>query len=264
MEVSNLNQVNNLSQNQSLNTTSGIHSKKTIEYDEKDALELSIDDSLRSDRNSLSFTLESLNDGIATSQIAQNALQKQEDILANINQIFNGQDFSNLNETSQNELKKDIILSLQSFNEIANNTSYNNQTLLNQNENYLNISTQNASFSIELPNSLTISDELITQFRQTDLSNPDSLDALSEQFKQSELQIQNNVKELQNVQNRFQEVAKDNIQEQIEISNSYSTNNIDFGREVVDFTKNSVTSQLGYLVSSQANTNQTQSVRLLS
>ncbi len=264
MEVNNLNQVNNLSQNQSLNTTSNIQARQAINSDEKDALEVSIDNSLNSNRNSLSFTLEALNDGIATSQIAQNALQRQEDILANINQTFNNQDLNNLDEASQNELKKDIILSLQSFNEIANNTRYNNQTLLNIDENYLNISTQSASFSIQIPNTLNISDSLITEFRQTDLTNLDSLNSLSNQFEQSQTQISNNLRELQDAQNRFQEVAKDSIQEQIEISNSQSTNNIDFGREVVDFSKNNVTSQLGYLVSSQANTNQTQSVRLLS
>jgi flagellin len=116
-----------------------------------------------------------------------------------------------------------------------------------------------------MPNTTKISDDLITSFRQTDITNPESLNQLSNAFKEGATSVNNTIKEFQSVEKSLQEVAKDTIEEQMNTLNAKATsNNINFGKESLDFSKTNVTSQLGYLVSSQANTLQAQGVRLLS
>jgi len=265
-DLSNQNQINNQSgiSSQQANTSS-VSSTKAVTSTEKDASNVAIKDLTQGDKNKLSLTLKTLNDGIATSKISQNALQKQEEILNNVSNILDTQKVNNLNEEDQNYLKKEIIVSLQNFNEVAQNTKYENNALLNQDEQYLNIATSNSSFSIQIPNTTTISDNLITSFRQTDLTNPESLQQLSNAFKESATMLNNSSKELQSVEKNLQTVAKDTIEEQMtELTSKAASSTINFGKEALDFSKNNVTSQLGFLVSSQANTVQAQSVRLLS
>lgn len=264
MDVNNINQVNNLG-NISAQTTSSVNSTKAIVSNEKDASNVAIKDTAQGDRNNLSLTLKTLNEGIATSKITQNALQKQAEVLDVLSSKLDEKNINNLSEDQQNEIKKAIVVSLQNFNEIAQDTKFNNNNLLNQDEQYLNIVTNNASFSIEMPNTTKISDGLITTFRETNLNDPESLGNLINQIKDSVSGITNTAKELQTVEKNLQQVAKDTIQEQISALTAKAvTNNINFGQEVLDFSKTNVTSQLGFLVSSQANTAQAQSVRLLS
>lgn len=264
MDVNNINQVNNLN-NISTQTTHNVHNTKAVASNEKDASNVTIEDLSQGDRNTLSLTLRTLNEGIATSKIAQNALQKQEELLNNMTEKIDSQLSNTLNEEQQNELKKEIVVSLQNFNEIAQNTKFNNNTLLNQEDQYLNIATSTSSFSIQMPNTTALSDNLITSFRQTDMSNPQSLNELSTAFKEGATSVNNTAKELQFVEKNLQEVAKDTIEEQMNALTAKATNNnINFGKESLDFSKTNVTSQLGYLVSSQANTIQAQGVRLLS
>ncbi|MGD9554094.1 MAG: hypothetical protein AB7D96_03310 [Arcobacteraceae bacterium] len=264
MDVNTINNVNNLN-NVSTQTTHNVHNTKAVASNEKDASNVTIQDLTQGDRNNLSLTLRTLNEGIATSKIAQNALQKQEELLNNMTEKIDSQLSNTLNEEQQNELKKEIVVSLQNFNEIAQNTKFNNNTLLNQEDQYLNIATSTSSFSIQMPNTTALSDNLITSFRQTDMSNPQSLNELSTAFKEGATSVNNTAKELQSVEKNLQEVAKDTIEEQMNALTAKATNNnINFGKESLDFSKNNITSQLGYLVSSQANTVQSQGVRLLS
>jgi len=264
MDVNTINNVNNLN-NVSTQTTHNVHNTKAVASNEKDASNVTIQDLTQGDRNNLSLTLRTLNEGIATSKIAQEALQKQEELLNNVTEKIDSQLGNTLNEEEQNELKKEIVVSLQNFNEIAQNTKFNNNTLLNQEDQYLNIATSTSSFSIQMPNTTTLSDNLITSFRQTDMTNPQSLNELSTAFKEGATSVNNTAKELQSVEKNLQEVAKDTIEEQMNALTAKATNNnINFGKESLDFSKNNITSQLGYLVSSQANTVQSQGVRLLS
>jgi flagellin len=264
MDVNNINQVNNLG-NISAQTTSSVNNTKAVAATDKDASNVAIKDLAQGDRNTLSLTLKTLNEGIATSKIAQNALQKQAEVLDVLSSKLDEKNINNLSEDQQNEIKKAIVVSLQNFNEIAQDTKFNNNNLLNQDEKYLNIATNNASFSIEMPNTTKISDNLITAFRGTNLNDPTSIDDLINQFKSSSTSISNTAKEFQNIEKNLQQVARDTIEEQMSaLTTKAANNNINFGKEVLDFSKTNITSQLGFLVSSQANTAQAQSVRLLS
>ena len=65
--------------------------------------------------------------------------------------------------------------------------------------------------------------------------------------------------------NKLEYSARETIKEQVNLYNENKTNlDKNFGKESSDFSKTNVNSNLGYLVASQANIVQAQSVRLLS
>lgn len=268
MDVNSVNSQNNLNNVGPLSQQSaqGIQGNQNIVDGEKDASNVLINDIERGNRSSFSYALTNLNEGIATSKITQKALDKQSDDLKS---ITNKLDTIKDDQTSQEDkvqLKNEIQNILQSFDQTANTTKFNNQNLLNQEEgNNLNIVTPNASFSIELPNTATLSRDLVSSFNQNDVTTEFGNEVFATTVSQNAQKITNASKELQNIEKNIETVARDAIQEQINSYNANaSTNDVNFGKETVDFTKTSVSSQIGYLVSSQANIVQEQSVRLLS
>jgi flagellin len=271
MDVNSINNqgLGNINNNVGVNnqSTQGVANNNAVQNDPKDASRLTIDDITKADRNSFSTAITTLNEGIAATKITQEALQRQEELLNNVSTRLQDAQVSQMNSDTVTQLQKDISADLINFNEIAQNTKFNEQNLLNKNETDENmyITTNNASFSIDLPNTAQITDGLVTAFRQTDFSSNDSIQQFDAFVQQGAQQISNANKELNAVEKNIETVARDTIQEQLDKTQSREiTNSVDFGKEAVDFTKNNVVSQMGFLVSSQANTLQAQSVRLLS
>ena len=130
MDINNINQVNNLG-NVSTQTTHNVNNTKAVSSNDKDASNVAIKDLTQGDRNTLSLTLKTLNEGIATSKIAQDALQKQAELLSTLTNKLEEKDTNNLTQDQQDDIKKAIVMSLQNFNEIAQNTKFNNNSLLN-------------------------------------------------------------------------------------------------------------------------------------
>lgn len=268
MDVNSVNGQNNINNVGPLSQQSsqGIQANQGVVNGEKDASNVLINDIEKGNRSSFSYALTNLNEGIATTKITQKALDKQSDDLKVITEKLDTLKSDQTTQEEKVQLKNDIQNILQSFNETANNTKFNNQNLLNQEEgNYLNIVTPNASFSIELPNTAKVSNDLVNSFNQNDITTEFGNEVFATSVNQSAQKVNNASRELQNVEKNIETVARDAIQEQINSYNANaSTNDVNFGKETVDFTKTSVSSQIGYLVSSQANIVQEQSVRLLS
>lgn len=269
MDVNSINGQNNVNNNLgplSQQSSTGVQSNKGIRENEKDASNVLINDIDKGNRNAFSYALTSLNDGIATTKITQQALDKQN---SDLKQIASKLETIKDDKTSQEDkiqLKDEIQSLLQSFDQTANQTQFNNKTLLNQEEGeYINIVTNNASFSIELPNTANISKEIVSAFNNNDITNEFGNEVFATSLSQNSQRLTNASKEIQNIEKTIETVARDTIEEQLQSVNNYtSTNDINFGKESADFTKTNVVAQMGYLISSQANIVQEQSVRLLS
>lgn len=269
MDVNSISGQNNVNNNLgplSQQSSTGIAANQGVTGNEKDASNVLINDIEKGSRNAFSYALTSLNEGIATTKITQDALDKQN---SDLKQIASRLETIKDDQTSQEEkvqLKDEIQSLLQSFDQTANETRFNNKSLLNQEEGeYLNIVTSNASFSIELPNTANISKEIVGAFNNNDITTEFGNEVFATALNQNSQRLTNASKEIQNIEKNIETVARDAIQEQLQAVNNYaSTNDINFGKESADFTKTSVVAQMGYLVSSQANIAQEQSVRLLS
>lgn len=258
--ISNLNNVPNQQLNRA-GTSSEIQNNS-------DALTLSIKE-YNKQRDELSQSLQAFNEGIGISRIAQSGLQKQEEILNTIqdkvSQVLEEQGIN----TDKNLLKNDINQELLKFREEAYNTQYKRESLLSidqyeQNET-IDISTKEAYYSIDRPNTPEISAEIAQKISKSDLNNLNDITNIQQVLEKGLGQLESFVSQFQNLESNLEASARGSINQQIELSQQNNKNKeINFGKEANDFTKTNVNSISGYLAASQANIVQEQSVRLLS
>ena len=145
MDVNSIN--NNIS---TLNNSSALQLEKSnsaskIPSNNKEFLNLSIND-YNKKRDELSSNVQSLNEGIATSKIAQNSIEKQQNYLTNIqNKLENINNYED-----KNDIKQSINDDLRSFNKIAYDTKFKNESLLVLNyyddKTSIDVGTKNSNF----------------------------------------------------------------------------------------------------------------------
>jgi flagellin len=264
MDVNSIN--NNIS---TLNNSSSLHLEKSsssskINSSSKDALNLNIND-YNKKRDELSLNVQSLNNGIAASKIAQNSIEKQQEYLSNIQDKL--EKISNYED--KNDVKQSINQDLRSFNQIAYETKFNKESLLVVN-NYdektsIDVNTKSSNFSIEKPNTATYANEIFETVNNSNLNDPNALNGVISKVANSAIQLQNTFEEFTEFGNRLETSARETIKDQINLFNENKYNkDKNFGNESSDFSKSNVNANVGYLAASQANIVQEQSVRLLS
>lgn len=248
-----LNQVGStgLIQNTQLEQTSAIgqtskNNKVKNNESSFDSLSLDLSNANKSSRSTYANKLGEINDAFAISQIAINALDKQQNILNDIQK--------NMQINTQESAKATQQLLVQ-FNEIADNTKYKNQSLLQNTYDNKQISASLGENSIQfnVPNTPQIVNDIIST-----VNNGGDLN-----------QTLNNAQEqLQSYKSQFSELASSAIDAsnsvQIKENEQQSTAKaLNFGKESNDFNKTNLVAQMGYLLASQANTNQEMSIKLL-
>ncbi len=230
----------------------------------KDALNLNIND-YNKKRDELSLNVQSLNNGIAASKIAQNSIEKQQEYLINVQNKLE----KITNYEDKNDIKQSINEDLRSFNQIAYETKFNKESLLVIN-NYddktsIEVNTKNSNFSIAKPNTATYANEIFEAVNTSNLNDPNTLNGVVNKVASSANQLQNTFEEFTEFGNRLETSARETIKDQINLYNENKFNkDKNFGKESSDFSKTNISANLGYLAASQANIVQEQSVRLLS
>lgn len=252
-----------------LNNSSSLQLEKTssknkINNSEKEALNLNISN-YNKQRDELSLNVQSLNDGIAISNIAQNGIEKQQEFLKNIqNKLENTNNLQN-----KNDIKQSINEDLRNFNQTAYETKYKNESLL-ANDFYddkttIDINTNTQSFSISKPNTTTFANSIFETINNSDLNNSENLNNVLNKVSSSSTQLDGISSQFAQFSKQLEEKALENIKEQNNLYNENKMNkNKDFGKESTDFSKSNINANAGYLAASQANIVQEQSVRLLS
>ena len=262
--------INSINSNvSSLNTSSSLGLEKASSVNKankinEESSNLYIND-YNKKRDELSSNVQSLNDGIAVSKIAQNSIEKQQSYLTNIQTKL-----ENINSyENKNDIKQSINEDLRSFNQIAYETKFKKENVLANDyyddKNTIDISTKNANFSIEKPNTPNYANEIFELSNSSDLNNPQAVKEIISKVQTTSNQLQNTYEDFTEFGNRLEYSARETIKEQVDLYNENKTNlDKNFGRDSNDFSKTNVNSNLGYLVASQANIVQAQSVRLLS
>ena len=253
----------------SLNTSSSlglekVASSKSVNKISEDSTALYISD-YNKKRDELSLSVQSLNEGIAISNIAQNGIDIQQEYLKNVQtKLENASAYED-----KNYLKQSINSDLRSFNQVAYETKYKKESLLandyNSDSTTIDINTKNGTFSIEKPNTPTYANDIFELSNSSDLNNPDSLNTVKNKVQTSLNELQNSSDEFNEFENTLQTTAKETIKEQVDLYNENKMNkDRNFGQDSTDFSKTNVSVNMGYLAASQANIVQAQSVRLLS
>ncbi len=269
MDVSSIsNNINNLNQSSQIQIDKSQLSNQVQKVDKESASSLSINE-YNQKRDELSLNVQSLNNGIAISNIATNAIDKQQSLLNNIQKELENVKSDDNKIQDKNDIKQSINENLKNFNQVAYETKYKNENLLSldyyDDQKSISINTDNTNFSIDKTNTPDFANQIFEAINSADLNNPEQLNAAI-------LKVEASSDELQNISGQFIEFgkkvegnARDTIQEQIDLFNGNKINkDKNFGEESVDFSKNNISANLGYLAASQANIVQAQSVRLLS
>ena len=164
MDVNSIsNNINDLNQSSQLQTDKITQSNNIKKVDNEIASSLSINE-YNNKRDELSLNVQSLNDGIAISNIINKSLNEQQSYLENIQtELENLKNENNLLE-DKNDIKQSINENLQNFNKIAYETKYKNENLLSlnsiQEEKEININTQEQNFSIDKINTPAFANEI--------------------------------------------------------------------------------------------------------
>lgn len=264
MDVSSIN--NNIS---TLNNSSSLQLEKSqsankVNNSEKEFLSLSIND-YNKKRDELSINVQSLNEGIAVSKIVQNSVEKQQEYLGNIQNKL-----ENINEyQDKNDIKQSINDDLRSFNQIAYETKFKNESLIvldyYDDKNSIDITTKNSSFSIDKPNTASYANGIFESLNASNLNDPEALSNIVDKVASSSAQLKNTFDDFTQFGNKLESNARESIKTQIDLYNDNKYNkDKNFGKESSDFSKTNINANLGYLAASQANIVQEQSVRLLS
>ena len=264
MDINSINNnISTLNNPTSLQLEKSLSSSKIVNNN-KDALNVNINE-YNKKRDELSLSVQSLNNGIGMTNVAQNAIEKQQNNLTNI------QDKLEIIDTyeNKNDIKQSINDELRSFNQTAYETKYNKESLLTldyyDEKSTIDISTKTSNFSIEKPNTATIANEIFETINNSNLNDTNALNEVVVKVDNSVKQLQNTYDNLKDLENKLETSAKETIQEQVTLFNENKINkNKDFEKDSADFSKSNITSNMGYLAASQANIEKEQSVRLLS
>jgi hypothetical protein len=269
MDVSSINNnINNLNQSSQIQIDKTQQSNQVQKVDNEGASSLSINE-YNQKRDELSLNVQSLNNGIAISNIATNAIEKEQNFLTNIQRELENVKSDDNKIQDKNDIKQSINENLRNFNQVAYETKYKNENLLSldyyDEQKTISINTDNSNFSIDKTNTPDFANQIFEAVNNADLNDPQQLNAVI-------AKVEDSANELKNISAQFTQFgqdiegnARETIKEQIELFNGNKVNkDKNFGEESVDFSKNNISANLGYLAASQANIVQAQSVRLLS
>lgn len=268
MDVNSINNnINTLNSSPSLQLDKSAQSNK-IEKIDDESLSLSIKQ-YNEKRDVLSLDVQSLNEGIAISKITQNSLEKQQDFIKDIqNKLENLKTDDNVLQDN-NDVKQVINEDLKDFNQVAYETKFKNQNLLNvdyyDEQKNIEINTSQSNFIIDKPNTPDFANEIFESINSSNLNETKNINDAIQKVESTSNQLQNIVDNFTEYGNRLESSAKETIQEQQSLYNENKVNKQrDFGKDSTDFSKTNVSANSGYLAASQANIVQEQSVRLLS
>ncbi len=258
---SNINSVNN-AQNTSLERLStGLKINKSSD----DASSLAISDALRLQRSGLSQSLENLNTGIALTRVASSGLENQKEILGQIKEKLLQANTDTTSAEDKEAIKQEVIKLSDQFQNISESTKFGDKQLIIQSSsnNTLDISTSEETFSVDIPNTGQISNDLSALINGTDFNTGD-IGSIIDNVDSSIDKVSSALSNFASTENQLESSARNSITAEVNLARSNSSlTDVDFGKEITDFSKANILTQIGYLVSTQANAAQEQNVKLL-
>ena len=260
-----------LNLNQSLNR---IATGVSLNQSSDNASGLSIANSLLSQANGYSQAIENTNSAVAATQIASGATNEQSKILDNVKEKLLQASTDTTSQEGRDAILKEIKAQLDQFDKIASGTNYNGQTLLQKS------STDNSASDVQQYQTGLYGNKIIenssvqsntqglgltalvnqdpTTFSATDASNfLSSIDKAMSGL--------NDIRgQFGSTQNQLESSSRNLVSQQTSTLNAASLFETDYAKEIANFSKQNVLSQIGAYGQAQANNINQQSVlRLL-
>lgn len=274
MQINNvqLDQSPYLNLNQSLNK---ISSGKEINSAADDASSLSISDKLRTEASGLTQSIDNVNSGLASLQIADKSISEQSNILDTVKEKLLQASTDTTSQQGRDQILTEIKDLLQNFDDIASNTNYNEQTLL-QNASDDKAASQSQQFQVGTSSEDIIETSAIqsntTGVGLENLINqdPSSFDASTARAYLGDVdealtKLNDYRGELGSVQNQLQSSGRNLFTQVTSTREAGSTiADLDYSKEISDFNKQNILAQIGaYGAAQSSNINQNIVTRLL-
>lgn len=274
MQINNvqLDQSPYLNLNQSLNK---ISSGKEINSAADDASSLSISDKLRTEASGLTQSIDNVNSGLASLQIADKSISEQSNILDTVKEKLLQASTDTTSQQGRDQILTEIKDLLQNFDDIASSTNYNEQTLL-QNASDDKAASQSQQFQVG-----TSSEDIIeTDSIQSNTvgvgleslvnQDPSSFDASTARAYLGDVdealtKLNDYRGDLGSVQNQLQSSGRNLFTQVTSTREAGSTiADLDYSKEISDFNKQNILAQIGaYGAAQSSNINQNIVTRLL-
>ncbi|RXJ78779.1 flagellin [Arcobacter sp. F155] len=274
MQINNvqLDQSPYLNLNQSLNK---ISSGKEINSAADDASSLSISDKLRTEASGLTQSIDNVNSGLASLQIADKSISEQSNILDTVKEKLLQASTDTTSQQGRDQILTEIKDLLQNFDDIASSTNYNEQTLL-QNASEDKAASQSQQFQVG-----TSSEDIIeTDSIQSNTvgvgleslvnQDPSSFDASTARAYLGDVdealtKLNDYRGDLGSVQNQLQSSGRNLFTQVTSTREAGSTiADLDYSKEISDFNKQNILAQIGaYGAAQSSNINQNIVTRLL-
>ena len=232
-----------------------------------DASGLAIADALGLQKTSLTQTLENMNSGIAMGNIAQSGISSQTEILEKIRT----ETLKAMNATTSPEgvdaIAEQISKYIDQYEQIVNETTYNGESLLKtagDTSDDLSIVGDESIINMEKADTTSISDQLRTAL-STFANSRDDMSNMLDAVDEGSTQLTSFASDFASATNGMESTARFSISTEKEIALAQSTIlDIDYSKEVSDFSKTNIMAQIGMVVQSQSNAIQSRNIDLLS
>ncbi|NVJ53505.1 MAG: flagellin [Campylobacteraceae bacterium] len=258
--------------NQSLNR---IASGKEITSAADDASSLAISDQLRTEASGISQSIDNINSGLASLQIADKSISEQSNILDTVKEKLLQASTDTTSQEGREQILTEIKDLLENFDDIAASTNYNEQTLL-QNAS----DDKSASESLQFQSGTSSEDVIETPSIQSNTvgvgletlinQDPSSFDASTARAYlgdvDSALTTLNDYRgDLGSSQNQLQSSGSNLISQYTSTRDALSTiSDLDYTSEITNFNKQNILAQIGAYGAAQSNNiNQNIVTRLL-
>jgi len=232
-----------------------------------DASGLTIATNLGVQKSSIAQSLENMNSGIAMTNIAQSGISSQKEILENIRtetiKAMNG----TLNENDRQQIANTIEKYIEQYDNVAEQTSYNGNKLLKTDDTTsddISLSTEKSIIKLEKADTLGVSESL-KSLLQDFSTNPESMKKMITSVDKGLDTLADYASDFGSASNLMKSSARGAITTEKELAQARSTIlDIDYSREVSDFSKSNIMNQIGIIMQTQANAMQSKNIALLS
>lgn len=247
--------------------TSGGSSQKVqknesaVLHKDKDAAVVSLSQALDAKKSGIFENISAINNVFAITQIAQRGLDDQEEIINKMRDVIE----TDSSQKNVSDKKNDLINLVKDFNQSIQKTTYNNEMLLTTQKSFdeITFSTQSDTFFVQTPD-MQKSMENIAKLAVSYDGSDETNEKLIKELDNTLTNIASFSDTYTNLQNTVRSNSMQSMFANMDTS-AFASNTLfmDYGRDVTDFNKTNITSQLGYLAAAQANILQEQSSRLL-
>lgn len=248
------------------NTVDKLASGSAVNKASNDPSNLIIANGLQIHERVLAQSIDNASNGIALSNIAQGAINHQKDMLMEIQQLTLKASNDTLNEENKKTIANQIDKLLQGYEAIADSTSYNGETLLKttgDSSDDLSIVGEDKIVSIYKADTMSISQELknlLTNFATDSTSRENFLNTLNQGIDK----LASFASDFGSASNALESSVRNQLTQATNTANAKSTiADIDYTKEVTNFSKSNLLTQLGYLMQTQANAHQQRTIEIL-